>query len=490
MHRLAVIPLSLLLSGCFHLTGQVVENRHAETTRIKAYQRRVALPKRTEVALKASISDEHIRVVATAEKWCRTEHVEVFENRDRVTESLPSLHWAALASGILLAAGGIASWAIGADLQPPHQAFELLEPSAEAERDLGHVLVPIGISLTSLGGLILASHSADAMMLGEHTRPLAETHRKIDHGSAPCSREAAAALGLTVQAVGGQKGPSVTVTTDPTGKAHVSLLNSELWRLPYAEPFATIGCATCRPVTVTLPSRLSARLVLKRQRAEEMVSWLERHKDKPLANEVSLALAALTRKTEVKVAGDPKELFSRAKHLIRKRRYGEAKTVLSECVTEHSSHKGCRMLEVTFYQDRVAALKKKAGHFLRWRQPLKALIWSERCLQFDPDAQACRGIKQRAASRWRKASMKSRYRIKEVRTENDQTQVRGDFRPAKPYAKMYLAVRLTRGRKELCRDKVELTRVSSRRALAFQASCDPGGRQPDGVTVTVEGYRL
>jgi hypothetical protein len=490
MRALVAWGLALLLSGCFHLAGQVVEERKAESTRIKAYQRRVPLPKRTSMALTSKVADGQIRVSVQAETWCRTEHVEVYRNQDRVTQHLPDYHWAILAGGFLAAAGGAVSWAIGSDLMPSAYSHVLTDPAEEADRDLGHVLVPVGMGLTALGALILGSHAADGLMLEETLRPLAETHRTVNHGSAPCSRGAASGLAIRLEPVVGPRHGSITIQTDSAGEARISVLESELWRIPYGEPFVTLQCKQCRPLTVTLPPRLGAQLVIKRQRREEMVSWLERHKDSALAGEVQSALDALKVVVQERARTNPNELYAAAKKFIAQRRYEDAKKVIDECATNHSGHKGCRILEVQFTRDRVEAFKKKANYFIRWRQPIKAVIWADKCLQFDPTTRACLSIKERAANRWSRTNMKGRYRIREVRTEAGLTQVKGDFRAPGRYAKMYLAIRLYRGRKELCHDKTTVTQVSARRAIAFQGVCDVAGRQPDGVKVTIDGYRL
>ncbi len=86
--------------------------------------------------------------------------------------------------------------------------------------------------------------------------------------------------------------------------------------------------------------------------------------------------------------------------------------------------------------------------------------------------------------------MKGKYRIRELTTESGRAQVQGDFRAPGRYSTMYLAIRLYRGGKELCRDKATVNQVTSRRSISFTGECDVSGRQPDGVKVTIDGYRL
>jgi hypothetical protein len=488
--RCLVVLLSLGLSGCFHLTGQVVEERRAESTRVKSYQRQVSLPKQTSIELKTEVADGQIRFAATAEKWCRTEHVEVFENKDRITETLPSYHWAVLAGSLLVVAGGAASWAIGADLLPPKYSLKIEEASVEEERDLGHVLVPMGISLSAIGALLLGSHTADAIMLEQRIKPLDKTHRVINHGSGPCSREAASNIAIGLDPMVKGVGSRVTVEADKYGQARVSVLESDLWKLPYAEPFLTVVCAKCRPTTVTLPPRLAARLVLKRARREEMVSWLARHGDSDVADEVRASLEKLKIVVEKKEVTNPSDLLAYAKLSIRKARFDTAREAIEECVTSHPSYKPCRLLELNFTNQRVKKLSKQANSFLRWRKPIKAVIWADKCLQYDSTSKICRSIKERASTRWSRTNMKAKFRIRELTTEGGVAQVQGDFRAPGRYSEMFLAIRLYKGSKELCRDKAILTEVSSRRAISFSGECDVSGRQPDSVKVTIDGYRL
>jgi len=488
--RFVAILVSVVLSGCFHLTGQVVEQRQAESVRIKSYQRQVSLPKQTSVELKTEVADGQLRISAVAEKWCRTEHVEVFENKDRVTETLPGYHWAVLAGSLILAAGGAASWSIGADLLPPKYSLKIEEASVEQERDLGHVLVPLGIGLSALGALVLGSHTADAIMLDQHVRPLDKTHRVINHGSGPCSREAASRIAIGLDPMVKGVGNRVTVTADKRGNARISVLDSDLWKLPYAEPFLTLVCKKCRPTTVTLPKRLAARLVLKRQRREEMVSWLSRHGDTAMADEVRGALEKLKIVAEKKEVADPYDILAYAKRSIRKSRYDSAREAIEECVTSHPSFKPCRLLELEFTNQRVKSLSKQARSFLRWRKPIKAVIWADKCLQYDATSRVCQSIKESASSRWSRTNMKGKYRIRELTTDAGVAQVHGDFRAPGRYSTMYLAIRLFRGGKELCKDKATVSQVTSRRSISFTGECDVSGRQPDSVKVTIDGYRL
>ena len=478
------------LTGCFHLTGQVVEQRQADSVRVESYQRQIPLPKQSAIALTAHVADGQLRISAIEEKWCRTEQVEIHENRDRLKESLPSYHWAVLTSGLLATAGGAATWAIGADLLPPTYSLSIDEPAVEAERDLGHVLVPIGITLTAIGAAILGSYTTDAVLLEESTRDLDKTHRAINRGSGPCARSVASELAIGLDPMVRGAGSRVTVTTDRQGKVLVPVLDSDLWKLPYGEPFLTLTCKSCRPTTITLPKTLSARLVLKRKRREEMVAWLSRHGDSDFADEVRSALEKLKVVAEKRDSKDPDEMLADARTAIRSNRYDFAREVLEECVESHPSYKPCRLLEFEFTNKRVKKLSRQARSFLRWRKPIKAVIWADKCLQYDATSSTCRSIKESASSRWSKTNMRGKFRIRELTMASGVAKVRGDFRAPGRYSAVFVAIRLLRGGKEICRDKTTFNQVKSGRSLAFTGECDVSDRVPDGVKVTIEGYRL
>jgi hypothetical protein len=487
----ALLPLLLLFStGCFHLAGQVTETRKAVSSLESTHDRLVPLPKRTTVHLDTSVKDGDIFVKATRVKWCRSERIEVYRNLDRVTRKLPTSHWVVLASGLIMGGAGAASWAVGDALLPTAYTFTIDEPQLESKRDLGHVLVPVGAALTSLAAIFLTSYAIDASKLKTELRPLAKTERVVNLGSGPCNRAPARNLRITFHQPGsGGSGPAVASTlTGDDGQGSVSIFATNLGTLPFTAPFVMLACKQCKRAKITLPPDLSARLVMKHRKEEQLAQWLEVYPNHFMAKDVQHMLKQIIEKRRSAALITPqKRLIKAHKHLADHEK-GAAMKELHTCLADTPQHRGCQHLLSSITRARTGKMAGRAHYALKWRQPIRAFMIAEECLYLDPNQKSCAAVKRAVSKRWLRTNLNAFYKLQNIRKRANITSIDGFLRAPRNYSQVHLQIRLHRGRKILCSDKQTLTKVRRGRSIAFSGMCENIKGTPDRVSLTIAGY--
>jgi TPR repeat protein len=265
-----VVCLATLSTGCFHFTGQIAETSTVERTPASTREETVITDRRVEPEV--SFAGDDVVVSGEYVEDCKDRTLTTYDRKRETTRELPGAWWATAVVGVAATSFGAYGLARGGSLVGESGDMELGTPDQEASADTGRTLLATGGVSLSVGLLAVGSSIYDRISARDDVEPMSSVEEVTGAIPRECTRRAATDTTFEI----GRGEVQHTVETPPdSGRGAFDPLSSPLAGLSYERPFATVSCDLCdEEIPVELPSRLAARVVVRRGEMEDLKAYM------------------------------------------------------------------------------------------------------------------------------------------------------------------------------------------------------------------------
>lgn len=481
---------SLGVSGCFNAASMVQSKRHNERVLETSTVESSVVPKTKSVSLEYQFVDGELVVHATQSEQCKQRRVETYRQFDRVTEHLPSSHWWAFGSGVALAGAGAAGILMGSELNPPNETGAIMSATEAQDRDTGKLMLPVGVGLAAVGGLLLGSEFSDWLMLSERQIPKKPLIERIPMENIACRQGPAKNVELSLSPPPTSRGGGhrINFRADEEGRAVLDVVMSPLVDYSFAQPFGTITCEHCQAQPLQIPAELSSELVVAGKREADLEAWMKAYPNSkaPMAAPVIAELKVIAkRQAEIRRINPEQERQAAQEHLWAGR-VMRARDSASRCLLKSPRHEGCKKLlkeiDVLVLRD----LTERAQQYIRWQVPQRALLVVDECLSIRPRYRPCQKLKTKAGRMWSKAKRGISYRVRRVEKKRKKTTIVTEVKSRNDYENLQLSVSIYQGDDPVCMQNHVVGGIARQETVAFEVACDSAIDKIDRVVIRVE----
>ncbi|MBD89801.1 MAG: hypothetical protein CL940_05660 [Deltaproteobacteria bacterium] len=477
-------------TGCFNSAHMVQTKKRVERVLDTSVVEESVIPKSKSVALEYQFVEGELIVHATQQEQCKQRRIETYKQFEVVTQHLPSEHWWTFTSGALLAGAGAAGIAMGADLNPPGETGAIMSPTEAEDRDTGKVMVPVGIGLAAVGGLLLGSELTDWIMLTDRKIPKSPTVERIPMENIACKQGPAKNVELSLSPPPTSRGGGhrINFRADENGRAVLDVLSSPLVDYAFAQPFGVITCEHCEGQPLHIPAELSAELVVVGKREADLEGWMKAYPNPkaPMAAPVIAELKAIAkRQAEIRRINPERERQAAQEHLWAGR-VMRARKAATRCLLKRPRHSGCKKLLGEIDKLVLEDLTGRAKQYIRWQVPQRALLVLDECLSIRPRYRPCSKLKDKAGRMWSKAKQGISYRVRRVEKKRKKTKIVTEVKSRNDFENLQLSVSVYKGDDPVCMRNHVVGGIARQETVAFEIACDSAIDKIDRVVIRVD----
>jgi tetratricopeptide (TPR) repeat protein len=380
MNRVYAI-LAVLVSGCYSFNGMIAENENVLKSLRETKVRDTRRPELTERTLSSVLEGTSLKFHVVQIATCESEQRNTYDNKMMVSKKLPWHHWLVLGTGAAMLGGGIAAWAKGSSLVDRGNAIDVGTPSQERDYDQGKRLVPWGIGLASIGGVLVSSDIVDLFMSIDEEEQLEQTEEVVDLGLHECGREPAELLSLVLSQ---GSSPVHSIRLDREGSGQVELGSRKIKSLPFRVPFLVAKCERCNSFSFALPPDMAANLVLSHNSLSEYREWLAAFPAHSRTEAIRHAYLEL-------IGARLSRYLDRANALLKQAEFSAARTTIDECVSELKQDfaSDCAAVGAIIDNRHTKNLVREGRTNISKMKYADAVSNADRCLSIDPNRKPC-----------------------------------------------------------------------------------------------------
>lgn len=486
---LFVVSLSVV-PGCFHSAQMIQTKKRTERVLESSVVEESVIPKTRSVTLAYQFVEGELIVDATQAEQCKQRRVETYKQFEHITQHLPSQHWWTFSTGALLAGAGAAGIVVGAELNPPGETGAIMSASEAEDRDTGKILVPVGVGLAAVGGLLLGSEFTDWVMLTDRRVPKSPVLERVPLENITCRQGPAKNVELSISPppTGRGGGHRINFRADEKGRAVLDVISSPLLDYAFAEPFGVITCEYCEGQPLHIPAELTAELVVLGKRKADLKGWMKAYPNPkaPMAAPVIAELKEIAkREAEIRRINPERERQAAQEHLWAGR-IMRARTAASRCLLKAPRHGGCKKLLREIDGLVLEDLTNRAKQYIRWQVPQRALLVVDECLSIRPRYRPCQKLKKKAGRMWSKAKKGISYRVRRVEKKLKKTMIVTEVKSRGDVENLKLSVSIYTGDDPVCMKNHAVGGIAREETVAFEVSCDSRIDKIDRVVIRVD----
>lgn len=480
---------SVGLAGCFNAANMVKSKKRTERVLQTSTVEESVVPNSKSVSLEYQFVDGELVVHATQKEQCKQRRIETYKQFDRITQHLPSRHWWAFGSGASLAGAGVVGILMGSDLNPPNETGAIMGADEAKDRDTGKVMLPVGIGLAAVGGLLLGSEFSDWLMLSERQIPKSPVIERIPMENIGCHQGPAknVELSLSPPPTSRGEGHRINFRADDEGRAVMDVVMSPLVDYAFAQPFGVITCEHCEAQPLHIPAELSSELVVAGKREADLEAWMKTYPNpkEPMAAPVIEELKAIAnREAEIRRINPERERQAAQEHLWAGR-VMRARASATRCLLKTPRHSGCKKLLREIDSLVLEDLTERAKQYIRWQVPQRALLLVDECLSIRPRYRPCKKLKSKAGRMWSKAKNGISYRVRRVERKRELTTIVTEVKSRNDYENLQLSISIYEGDDPVCMRNHIVGGIARQETVAFEIACDSAIDKIDRVVIRV-----
>lgn len=282
--NLLICVMFFSMSGCYKMRGRIKTTTKIVRIPIETNTQKRIVRGESRIILKPYFEHENLVIRATQTDACVDDKTTKYERTDYVHKALPDRYRKYLVSSLALTGTGALLTPLGALGVTRDYPDKLGNVSKEKKNDkitsFAAAGTAVGAAVGSIGITMLVSSIVDAVAARDkkiEKRPEVTTKASAQM---PCNERPAS--GVTLQlGIGRRDGasnlitPRHSATTEANGVVRIPILKTDMVKgFRFSKDFLTVSCDRCKTASVTLPPKLSVKVVVANNDYDEIKEWL------------------------------------------------------------------------------------------------------------------------------------------------------------------------------------------------------------------------